>query len=381
MERSRKCWGILLVFALIVCIGGQANAEDPWEDFSVAESEIQWPSHGEVDAYTEMYQSDVSSLDSSLLSPSQNSDELSGWIYNPGTDGTFVLADNSGRDVDQYKPGVSSNNPEADSEKAWTPDLSKVPEYQYIPDGKLHITLASGIISKYLVKGFDVTDDDAVWGNVASIQLWDTGFFLQWAGLYPAENRGDSLVNLPGPLQELVGNRLDKRINDGHLYNAYYGKIFENFAMKIGANYLDFIHLSSQKADFWEGYGVIRFHGLPLNPHFAAYYGFPRNDDRGGEGWMTNMGVDHFCPLPNVEFPCGFKPLGIKLAADIWYNGGEFFTRSDTGWSFATFSATMPLPLSERMLLVPSLHYQYSIEDTINDENELFGSLGIQYTW
>jgi len=267
------------------------------------------------------------------------------------------------------------------------PDLSRIPDYMSVNDGKLHITVAASWISKYLVRGFDATDDSGMWAVLTHVELWDTGFFFQWVGAYPAHDRDKSLIpgSVPGPLQELVNQRigsLEREINDTNVFNLFWGKQnwLESVDLKLGGGYLDFWRLDSEKADFWEVYGIMRFRGLPFKPHIEAHYGWPSDSDRSGEGWSTSLGIEHMYPLKDVSL-CGIKPLGIKLTGDIWYNGGELYTRSETGWSFATFAAAMPIPIAENMMFIPAVYYQWSIEDTLNDDDEVYASLTLQYNW
>jgi hypothetical protein len=203
------------------------------------------------------------------------------------------------------------------------------------------------------------------------IGLWDTGFHLNWWASYASHNRSFNLADPGDP-------PLTRRDLDEHDYTLYWeGNICDAIDVELGFIYYDFIHLNSDW-DYFEGYGVFTLSSLPLSPYFGAYYGWPKHSSVGGEGWNTTIGVSHSVPLGGLCI-CGSDPLTLDLAADVWYNGGQY--NFETGWSHATFGASTTIPLPCNFEFTPGVWYQLSMEDDINDEDEWWASLSLAYTW
>jgi hypothetical protein len=253
------------------------------------------------------------------------------------------------------------------------------------PAPKLGISVTGLWASKYMFKGFHVLDS-GVYMHDVTLDLWQTGFQMKYQGAYPSHDRGKSLIagNVPPPLEDVIdrlGISFDREDIDAFTYNlSWKGKICEGFDVEVGGNYYDMFGLDSDKADFWEGYGIFTLSKLPLAPHFGAYYALPYNDDKKGEGWLIDIGVTHMQPIPGCEMLC-LPPTALILSADLWYNGGAWSGRVDPGWAYAEFKAMMPIPLRENLTLIPGVTYQLSIEDTVAEDDEIYANVALQYKW
>ncbi len=246
----------------------------------------------------------------------------------------------------------------------------------------LGIDVSLDWVSKYMFRGFDVLDDGGAYQPSVEFSLWDSGISVGWWASYSSHDRGQTLFYNEFELSEaekggeLVGDRISRRDLDEHDYYAYYScSPVDGLDMELGWIYYDFIHLDSEW-DYHEAYGVFTLSSLPLSPYFGAYYGFPKHDSVGGEGWNTTLGVSHSADL--CQSFCG-ESVTLDLAADVWYNGGQY--NVDTGWSHATFGGALSVPLSEKLTFSPGLYYQLSMEDDINDEDEWWTVLSLQYSW
>ena len=235
--------------------------------------------------------------------------------------------------------------------------------------------------SKYMFRGFDVYDDSGAWQPSVEVGLWDTGITLGWWASYASSDRNQVLFydyadEAKGEGPTIIGST-SRRDLDEHDYYAYYNcSPVDGVDMELGWIYYDFIHLDSY-SDYHEPYGVITLSCLPLSPYFGAYYGFPKHDSVGGEGWNTTIGVSHSAEL--CQSFCGQGPMTLDLAADVWYNGGQY--NVDTGWSHATFGGSLGIPLSEKLSFSPGVYYQLSMEDTINPEDEWWTVMSLSYSW
>ena len=248
-------------------------------------------------------------------------------------------------------------------------DILSIPASEEGAGSGLEISVSTDWVSKYMFRGFDVLDDRAAWQPSVDVSLWDTGFGLNWWASYAASSRNDT---------DIVANGLGREL-DEHDYTLYWGgDIAEFVEVEAGMIYYDFVRQNSENLDYWEWYGVFTLSDLPLSPHFGAYYGRPKRGSNGGEGWNTTFGVSHSVELGGLTF-CGSDPLALDLAADVWYNGGQY--NVDTGWSHATFGGSITIPLPSNLELTPGVWYQASFEDEINDEDEFWATLSLAYTW
>ena len=229
----------------------------------------------------------------------------------------------------------------------------------------LEISVTTDWVSKYMFRGFDILDESGAWQPSVDVGLRDTGLHLNWWTSYASHDRGDDSLGF------------ERRDSDEYDYTVYWeGDIADCIDVELGFVYYDLIHLDS-RADFMEYYGTFTLSDMPLSPYFGAYYGHEKHDDTLGEGWNTVIGGSHSLPLCGLAF--GGTDLTLDLAADVWYNGGQY--NVDTGWSHATFGGGVTFPLCENLEFTPGLYYQLSMEDEINDEDEWWATLSLAYTW
>jgi len=245
----------------------------------------------------------------------------------------------------------------------------------------LSIDVSLDWASKYMFRGFDVYDDSGAWQPSVELGV-GCGITLGWWASYAASDRNqvlfydypDDIDAVKGELQP-IGSTTRRDLDEHDYYANYSCSPVDGVDMELGWIYYDFIHQDSD-LDYHEPYGVITLSCLPLSPYFGAYYGFPKHDDVGGEGWNTTLGVSHSHELCNSF--CG-QPVSLDLAADVWYNGGQY--NVDTGWSHATFGGSLGIPLSEKLSFSPGLYYQLSMEDDINTEDEWWTVMSLSYSW
>jgi hypothetical protein len=75
----------------------------------------------------------------------------------------------------------------------------------------------------------------------------------------------------------------------------------------------------------------------------------------------------------------------IRLHSELVYNGGvsPFGTEVKSGLSDAVVGVSTDFAFgSDRVLvLTPSVYYQWSLESTVNPDNELWVSVGLKYAF
>jgi hypothetical protein len=177
------------------------------------------------------------------------------------------------------------------------------------------------------------------------------------------------------------GISYDRSDFDEFIYNLSWKKdVCKGFKKEVGGNYYDMYGLDSQKADCWETYGILTLTKIPLTPHFGAYYAWPCNNNHKGEGWMTDFGV--IKPVPFSGYPAlEISTTALLLSVDLWYNGGAWSRRVNPGRAYAEFKAMLPIPLPNDLLLIPGVTYQLSLTNTVDEDDELYTIIALQYKW
>lgn len=237
------------------------------------------------------------------------------------------------------------------------------------------ITLDSTYVSKYIWHGFDVLpDDDSAQQSFINVD---------WQGLSVGVWSSFALQNGHEPTDEL----------DYYAYYAYTVAEESRYAADLLAGYVyfDFPNSDSKAgadgvADQQELSLEIRMinllpalgPGRPV-PFYGAYYEFPGKDSNGSEiprAWFHLFGLGYDVPLADLGER--FSDQTLSLSWDITFNDGVY--GADHDWSHTTFAAATTFAAGP-VGITPAVNYQISFEDTVNDENEFYASLGVSYSF
>jgi hypothetical protein len=114
-----------------------------------------------------------------------------------------------------------------------------------------------------------------------------------------------------------------------------------------------------------------------LVPGWSAFYEFAGKDTKDSEldnGWVHEFSLAYDLPfdplLPDQE------EQYLSLTAAISYNDGVYW--SDPDWSHSTISASTTFEWNN-FYFTPTVNYQWSFEDTVNDENEFYATFAVGY--
>ncbi len=70
----------------------------------------------------------------------------------------------------------------------------------------------------------------------------------------------------------------------------------------------------------------------------------------------------------------------ITLMTDLTYNDGYAAADADHDWSHATFGASTDMTVND-MTFTPALYWQASMDDSVNDEDELYATLTMSFSF
>ena len=226
-------------------------------------------------------------------------------------------------------------------------------------DSPVSVTVDATVVSRYMWRGYDVLDDHGAFQPSVDVALGDTGLSFNAWGSFA----------LSGGFEAL--DEVDYTV-------AYSRSLFADspFAVDFGINYIyfDFPKLN-RKADTQEvGLGLafpnlIPLGGSALVPSYSVAKLWPEESSNPGiAGWFHTLGLAY-----DLNLPCPVREEGqdLGLSAELGYNDGAF--GADEDWTYASFGVAAPVNLGP-VVVTPSIHYQVSMESTVNENKDEFWS-------
>lgn len=237
----------------------------------------------------------------------------------------------------------------------------------YLPNVTLDFTYGT----RYMWYGYDVLDDRGAFQP--SVTLDWSGFYVGlWASIADESGMVDS--------------------DEMDYYFGYATTFFEEESYALSADlsyyYYDYYHSESESGidGVADAQQILLILSLPnlipigpsnLVPSYEITYvwpGFQGSTDEWLSGWVHQPGVSYSLPIGNAWFPEQTLDLGWSIS----YNDGMY--GSDSGWSHMTFSVSTEIAY-RGIGFVPALYYQESFEDTVNDEDEWYGTFSLSYSF
>lgn len=226
--------------------------------------------------------------------------------------------------------------------------------------------------SKYIWRGFDMLDDASAWQPSVNFGF-DNGFSANvWASY-----AGTS------------GNEVMSRVNatEYHYTLAYSGTYAESCPWKtdytVGWRYYDFIDMPTRDKDVQEAFAEFAMPTLlgdtGLVPRGAVYQMW----DSKGEGLNEDFSGTIYAMGFGYNFKLDQAPeLPMMFGWDIVYNDGTGGPDVDNDWSHMVWSlkTSFTCPLTGGKV-VPGVYFQNSFEDTVNNEDELWGMISYALTF
>ena len=238
------------------------------------------------------------------------------------------------------------------------------------------VTFDATFMSKYIWRGFDLLDDTAAWqpsldfdfGNGFGANVW-----ASYAG--------------SGGTMDSGASRVDATEHD---YTLYYGNsIMEDCYKtdyKIGWRYYDFIDRSSKPSvsgghsgddqELFLEFAMPQLIGNGITPHGAIYHMWQARHGVGpnfptGEAYVMGFNYDwKFEQAPE---------LPMTFSWDLVYNDGVGADSVDHDWSHMLWGlkTNFKCPMTGATV-TPAVYFQNSMEESVNNEDELFA--GLSYT-
>lgn len=231
---------------------------------------------------------------------------------------------------------------------------------------KLGVSFDLTYMSKYINKGAESYGNKGAFFETVNFDLWGTGFGVSvghqsaTSSGYVDKQRFNYGVNYGGSLFDGEAYKTLYKIN--WVYKDYYGRA------RTKGNTQEWIF------DFsWPD-------ALPienLTPYYITHYEYPAGsgyDNRDTSGWVHRFGL-------NYDLGVSGLPEPVKLSSEIAYTDGYGGPTKDHDWSYSTFGASTKFKLAKNLALVPGLYYQLSMDDSVNDRDELYCKISMRYTF
>lgn len=261
-------------------------------------------------------------------------------------------------------------------------DLSAMPVIKYLwygfdlldilpgIEGEITVDVTTTVQSKHMWHGIDLLDDHGVVIPVGTITFGDTGFSGKVITGY-CLSRGFS------------------NLKDLH-YAAFYSGAFLKdtpYATNFVTNYIYYgkPELAKRRNDsqeigstfFWPR-AFKAGNGCITPSYYLGYIWASKSNSniRGCEGLIHVFGCAYDFEIPEF-WPSG-ENQAFKLYGDVTYNDGFAGAAIEHDWSHAVFGISTDIKKGN-FTLTPFVNYQISMEDSVNDENELWCGISATY--
>ena len=241
---------------------------------------------------------------------------------------------------------------------------------RFAEKGKLGVELSTIMVSKNMWQGFDLLDDHGAFIPVGTVTFGDSGFSGKIIGVYPLSSGFEKSVELD--------------------YAAFYTKAFledTRYVTNVTANYF---YYGKPKQPGHNGdtqeVGVclcwpkaFTIADSPLVPSYyagALWSSESNSDVRGVEGFVHVLGLAYDLGVTNF-WPNGQKQV-FRFSGDITYNDGFGGKEVDHDWSHTVIGVSTNLEMGN-LTMTPSVNYQISMDDSVNDEDELWCGVNVTY--
>ncbi len=227
--------------------------------------------------------------------------------------------------------------------------------------------------SKYIWRGFDIYGNDSAIQMGADLKLADTGYGMK---AFWSRANESGFENLEEFDITLLFNNL---VYEDEMYAMNYTLAWTYYSYpdepKTVRNYQEFLlSLAFPKlcpAGVVPSYTIVRM--------WPAKSGAVMNDNG---GWLHILGIGYDMTVPPLipELP----ELVLNLSGSLVYNGGVGAAYAPNGsvdhdWSHFLFGATTDIDLGNNLAFCPGLFFQLSMEDTVNDDEEVWAKLSLKY--
>ncbi|MDP8242489.1 MAG: hypothetical protein P9L94_00300 [Candidatus Hinthialibacter antarcticus] len=231
---------------------------------------------------------------------------------------------------------------------------------------ELSINVDFTYASKYMWHGFDTFDNDGAFHP--SVEFGYKDFYAGVWGAWPDTSGFEDLTEID-------------------FYLGYDHAFFEEewYSLSVGVvyTYFSFPKLNSQIDGQEIGLSFTFDQLLPIGPSvlvpsYTVYYEWDgiQSEEAIDNGFYHTFALGYDVPIPAL-LP-EQEEQAISLMADVTYGDGPYDTAS--GFLYATVGASTTFEWNN-FYLTPAVYYQFSFDDSVNDEDDLYTLISIGYSF
>ncbi len=248
-------------------------------------------------------------------------------------------------------------------------------------EGELTGTVDLQFLSNYIWRGFDIYDGRSAWQYAADVDLFDTGFGAQ---LFGSRAGGSGYENAEEiDLTLYYGSTIDTgdtMKTDYRLGWTYYGYPDEP---RGGTSSGTAAHMQ----EFFATVAMPEICPAGVVPHYTIVKMWASEGDStraANGGWFHILGIGY--DMSTAGLTAEIPEQIVHLSADLVYNDGAApgtvnGSLVDHDWSHIVVGASTGFDLGSDLTLTPALYYQVSMDDSVNDEDEVWAALKLAYAF
>ncbi len=235
----------------------------------------------------------------------------------------------------------------------------------------LGVTVDATWVSKYIWRGLDLGDNKAAFQPSVEFDLWGSGFSTKLWGTWLGGPTNGPEANLPTEKLEYSLTYANS-VNKGDTTQLDYALTY---------TYADYYTTSSSDRDYQDlalSLAWPQVFGGELVPHYTLAYSW---SGRPGPttGWLTS-GAEGFVHMPGVDYKFHMGEQPMVFSANAIFNDGVYGEAVDHDWAAIVWglSTSFKCPMTGAKI-TPSLYYQTSMDDSVNENDEFW--TGLSYTY
>ena len=233
--------------------------------------------------------------------------------------------------------------------------------------GELGIDLDATWVSKYIWRGFDMLDDKAAFQPSVNIDLYGTGFsFNIWTSQACSSKNGGSVSTVDAEEWDYSVTYANM-FHEGEQYQTNYA------ASWLYYNFPDRAAKDGDQAEFNVAFSWPNICEFGVVPEYTIVYLYSAR----GDGAMARSEPEGFIHIFGLgyDYDCPALQMPLSLSWDLVYNDGAGGATVDHDWSHTVFGVSTSFDAPMGGTFTPGVYYQISMDESVNNENELWVAL------
>ncbi len=230
----------------------------------------------------------------------------------------------------------------------------------------LKLSLDMTYATQYIWRGFDLFKSKGAFQPSINVDLYGSGFSFNVWSAQPIGSGNENAKEIDYTVKYANSLAKGERLQTDWAVSWVYYDVYDNASK------------NADGSEFNVAFDWPKIFGGGLSPHYMFAYYYPPKG--GGDvqcctGFFHIMGLSYALPTPDL-IPNN-PDQAITFGWDITYNDGacgKVGSPVDSDWSHMVWSVKTSFDIGPGYF-TPALYWQNSMEDTVNDDDELWATL------